>query len=50
MIQVDYPRKMIEKTTKKLKALLGATVSIFLMPGMIYLTKTDRLTRSPAGI
>jgi hypothetical protein len=25
MIQVDYPRKMIEKTTKKLKALLGAS-------------------------
>jgi CRP/FNR family transcriptional regulator, cyclic AMP receptor protein len=25
MIQVDYPRKMIEKTAKKMKALLGAS-------------------------
>ena len=25
MIQVDYPRKMIEKTAKKMKGLLGAS-------------------------
>jgi len=49
MIQVDYPRKMIEKTAKKMKGLLGASGVHLPMRGTICLTKTTGLNAIAAG-
>jgi hypothetical protein len=45
LIQVDHPRKMIEKTAKKMKGLLAPAASICLMQDTICLTKTTGLQR-----